>query len=326
MKRNPPIARAVALCVLFLAALSASAAQAAYIIDEDFEGVYPPSGWNNPGCDRKTNPPDPARSLTHSVLINAINDSMKTPLLPNPGTLTFYFNVEDVSSQLTVEYSTTAGGLWEDIPGSPFSAPNANAWIEVVVGASSRTNIYLKFRLNSKTTPFNIYIDDVSVTATESDATPTPTPAPTTSPAPVHPLPSLALGMDFSPDPLCDTCTRLGLSYSLTPTQPNGEGVWDPRNQVDPYVAVQITPEGGFPGPLLFFHNGNWYPKVQPVYRGFVIGEPISGVLGVFLLGPSLPSGTYTIYGVLNTPGAPVWKQRYWSSELTTFDFQFPLP
>ena len=492
MKRIPLFAHAVVLCFLFCAAIPVSVSEA-YIIYENFEGAaFPPAGWISQGCDWVTTP-SPSRSPTHSVLVNAINDSLRTPLLPNPDTLSFYFFIEDVTRLLTVEYSTSVGGPWTDVPGSPFSA-SAIAWTPVSAALSSHTNIYLQFRLNSTTTAFNVYIDDVNVTETGSDATPTPTPVPSppstdgylfvvddvpcyggsppgtcnrivldsasfdekvlysvievvsgpekgkrffvdaftqhslscyagllndyttsvfmagvragtqcsvlftdqvasgqavwsaentlqdiagatdwatdaykgfyvylkgtlggetvrsfftvtnntrntfsvdsslsglpayagvvnymiiTNPPPVQTAPILLLETDSYPDPSCPICIRRGINYTLIPLLNTGQ--WNPLNQVDPYVAVLLPT-----GQLFFFHNGGWQSKVQPVYRGFVIGSKFSGTLGVFLMGTGLPSGKYTVYGVLNTPGAPLFNERYWRSDLSSTTFFFP--
>ncbi|MEI6633097.1 MAG: hypothetical protein WCP22_04665 [Chlamydiota bacterium] len=493
MKRIPLFAHAVALYFLFWAANPVSVS-GAYLINENFEGAgFPPAGWISQGCDRVTTPPSPSRSPTHSVLVNAINDSLKTPLLPNPGALSFYFFIEDVTRSLTVEYSTSASGPWTNVPGSPFSA-GAVAWTNASADLSAHTNIYLQFRLNSTTDAFNVYIDDVSVTGTGSDATPTPTPVPSpppsegylfvvgnvpcwedsdprtcnrievnsasfdasvlysvvevisgpekgkrffidaftsttlycnagllndyttsvfmagvrtgvqcailladqvasgqcvssdantlqditgatdwatdafkglyvylegnldgktvrsfftvtnntrdtfsvdpslsglppyagvvdymiiTNPPPMQTTPILLLETDSYPDPLCAICIRRGINYTLIPLQNTAQ--WNPLNVVDPYVAVLLPT-----GQLYFFNNGSWHSQVKAVYHNFAIGSEFSGTLGVFLMGPGLPSGKYVIYGLLNTPGAPLFNERYWRSDLTSTTFFFP--
>jgi hypothetical protein len=138
-----------------------------------------------------------------------------------------------------------------------------------------------------------------------------------TNPPSPRTKPQLLLGTDSYIDPACDGCVRRGINYRLTPL-PNSP-TWNPLNEVDPYVAV--LPPGG---QLLFFHNGRWGRTARPVYRGLVMGGVSSGTLCVGLMGPTLPAGKYTIYGVLNTPGASVFDPRYWRSEMTSATFSFP--
>lgn len=138
-----------------------------------------------------------------------------------------------------------------------------------------------------------------------------------TNPPSPQTKPIVRLGTNAHIDPLCDICTLRGITYTLIPL-PNSPQ-WNPLNEVDPYVAVNLPT-----GQLLFFHHGRWSSEVRPVYRSLILGDESSGVLGVFMMGPGLPTGRYTIYSVLQTPGASVFNTRYWRSDLTSTSFFFP--
>jgi hypothetical protein len=108
--------------------------------------------------------------------------------------------------------------------------------------------------------------------------------------------------------------TAEGILRSLTCTVTPGKRF--ALNEVDPYFAV-LDPIGR----LLFLKNGRWQLRAEPVFEGFYIGSEFTAGLGVYLMGPDMLKGRYTVYGVLNTPRASVYKQAYWRSNLASFSF-----
>ncbi|MDD5556255.1 MAG: hypothetical protein PHN82_03290 [bacterium] len=119
--------------------------------------------------------------------------------------------------------------------------------------------------------------------------------------------PQLALGTDAI---LTAKGWLRSIRYIVTP------GTNMSLNVVDPYIAV-LDPFGR----LFFLRDKKWHARAVPMARGFVIGVRTEDDLGAFLLDPSLPEGRYVIYGVLNTPYADVYSDKYWRSRLESREF-----
>ncbi|MCX6355435.1 MAG: carboxypeptidase-like regulatory domain-containing protein [Candidatus Aureabacteria bacterium] len=88
------------------------------------------------------------------------------------------------------------------------------------------------------------------------------------------------------------------------------------RNLIDPYIAG-LTPNGR----LLFLSKGQWRSSATPVLRKIMIGGNLTFIMGNFELGQNLPSGTYTIFGVLTAPGTSVFNTKNWRSSLASTTF-----
>jgi len=146
----------------------------------------------------------------------------------------------------------------------------------------------------------------LTVIGAVSTRTPTPRPTPTPTPLPAA-FPRLQLSTNASTYHLGDV---LSLRVELWP------GTTMMNNLVDPYVAVR-TPAGS----RYFLANGRWTSSAVPIYKGLVIGAYSSFGIGSFTLGPKLPSGSYTLYGVLNKPGKSVLNSANWLSPLNSRSF-----
>ncbi|MDD5556429.1 MAG: hypothetical protein PHN82_04165 [bacterium] len=126
------------------------------LLNEDFEGTWPPAGWTMNSIEWSTSS---SNSPTHSALINANGDYLITPLLAAPDTMTFWYR--GTSGSLNVEYSSSTGGPWSHVTGSPFAG--SGSWEQHSVNLSAHSNIYIRFtRVPSAGLH---YIDDVVVTS-----------------------------------------------------------------------------------------------------------------------------------------------------------------
>ena len=137
-------------------------------------------------------------------------------------------------------------------------------------------------------------------------ATPTPTPTPIPTPPPAA-FPRLQLSTNASTYHLGDV---LSLGVELWP------GTTLMNNLVDPYIAVRIPT-----GSMYFLANGRWNSSAVPIFEGLFIGAHSSFGIGSFTLGPELPRGGYTFYGVLNKPGKSVLNGANWLSPLNSRSF-----
>jgi len=140
--------------------------------------------------------------------------------------------------------------------------------------------------------------------------TPTPTETPTLTPTPTPtPLPPrIKVSTDSSK---YKKGSSLFLSMELWPDTINVM-----RNLIDPYIAG-LTPNGR----LLFLSKGQWRSSAIPLIKKIMIGANVSFNMGVFEIGQGFPSGTYTIFGVLNAPGTSVFNSKNWRSSLASTTF-----
>jgi len=131
-----------------------------YLINEGFESTtFPPTGWINSGCIRTTNNP---RNGDACLGFNGANDNIYTPLLQNPGQLSFWYKRSSNTTvwTLKVQYSTDAS-TWTDI-GTITNA--TTTYQEFTYDLYSYSNIYIRLLDQRTTGSHERYVDDFTVT------------------------------------------------------------------------------------------------------------------------------------------------------------------
>lgn len=157
------------------------------ILDEDFEGAWPPAGWSAVGAVQSQVHP---RSGASSAVFSANANTLTTPRLSDPGMLRYWMYATAGVSSFFVQYGFTPQGPWINLNGSPTVTDYAGIYKQETFDLSALRDIYIRFSRNSAKT---YYLDDVSVSCNPITRTPTPTvtitPTPTRTPTP---LPSYA--------------------------------------------------------------------------------------------------------------------------------------
>lgn len=130
----------------------------AQLVNESFEGTFPPTGWTNNGYTQTT---AAARTGTHCALSNANGQYLITPLLPAVGVLSWYNQKVTGNFNIDVHYSTSTSGPWTLI----MSFPAANGWnLNQTDLSSLPKNIYVRFSNNNSPNKA-YYLDDISFSA-----------------------------------------------------------------------------------------------------------------------------------------------------------------
>ncbi|HOL47275.1 MAG TPA: lamin tail domain-containing protein, partial [bacterium] len=136
------------------------------LISENFDGSeFPPAGWIiGPGTDTYTT----NHSSPYSVRFNANGDSLITPLLNNPDTISFYiYSAAGTPVSFLIEKSDTITTGWTTL--LEITDDLKSKFNYYSIDLSSFSNIYIKFRRNTTTSKY-YYIDDVVITARETQA------------------------------------------------------------------------------------------------------------------------------------------------------------
>jgi PKD repeat protein len=152
--------------------------QVIYLVNESFESTaVPPSGWvYTTGVQHST---ARARTGSRSAGFSSNNHSIRTPLLTNPGELSFWLYREP-GNKLNVQvqwHTDPNASVWNTV--TTLQGTN-NTWIQYTTDITTnpafttKTNIYIRIRSNSGTRIF--YLDDFTVTSTAPDPDFTATP------------------------------------------------------------------------------------------------------------------------------------------------------
>jgi hypothetical protein len=132
------------------------------LINESFEVSYPPAGWRQTTTERTNTY---AKTGTYSARIQANGDSIITPLLTHPLSLSYWMLATAGAASFIVEYSNAGSTGWTALPGTPVTTDYAGTFKQEVFDLSAHQNIFVKFRRNSAKT---YYLDDVVVSSNAS--------------------------------------------------------------------------------------------------------------------------------------------------------------
>jgi hypothetical protein len=138
-----------------------------YYIYESFNSSLPTQGgtWVNTSVPYGTTP---VKSGTHNLTFNAINDAIRTPLIVNPGVLTFWYRRSTNTTAWTLNVQTSTNGTSWTTRGSVSSATTSYQQYTLNLGALGLTNIYIRL-IDSRTSGGQErYVDDIGVTSTNN--------------------------------------------------------------------------------------------------------------------------------------------------------------
>ncbi|MCC7300384.1 MAG: lamin tail domain-containing protein [Verrucomicrobia bacterium] len=128
-------------------------AAATRVLDENFEGAFPPANWTAVSIDQSATY---KHAGNYSAKFSANTDSLITPPIASAETLTFWSYTTSTDPGIVVEQSSGTNGPWSAVSGSPFSG-NAGQWNQRTVVVSNR---YVRFGKSGSGT---LYLDDVTI-------------------------------------------------------------------------------------------------------------------------------------------------------------------
>jgi len=114
-----------------------------YLINESFEGTFPPDGWTNNGFIQSSNNP---RTGTKTLAANGANDAIYTLLLTNPETLSFWYKRSSNTTAWTLKVQTSTDATnWTD-RGTISNA--TTTYQNFTLDLTSFSNIYVNYLTN----------------------------------------------------------------------------------------------------------------------------------------------------------------------------------
>jgi hypothetical protein len=127
----------------------------AQLINEGFEGTFPPTGWTNSGFTQAAAP----NTGIYSAGSDLTTHWLATPLLANPGTLSYYHRKVTGNTTFSVQVASNIAGPWTTLPTYPIFA--GNGWTNAVSDLSAYTNVYVRWLHVQNDNTF--YLDDVLI-------------------------------------------------------------------------------------------------------------------------------------------------------------------
>ncbi|MDI6641818.1 MAG: fibronectin type III domain-containing protein, partial [Elusimicrobiota bacterium] len=129
------------------------------LIDESFEGSFPPDGWwTNSASTGATQSGAQKKTGSYSVLFNNKEDRLITPKLEMPVELIFWLYATTGTQSFIIEQSPNMGGPWTQVANF---TDELGLWQQKTVDLSGYTNVYISFRRGYNR---HYYIDDVTIT------------------------------------------------------------------------------------------------------------------------------------------------------------------
>ncbi|WP_295336748.1 fibronectin type III domain-containing protein [Flavobacterium sp.] len=153
--------------ILFLISYSTNYGQCLnYQVYESFNGTsIPTSGgtWAQTSITFGTTLP---RTGNNSIIFNAADDAIRTPLINNPGVFSFWYrrNTNTTAHSFTIQTSTN-GTTWNTI-GSTTTPTETYQQYTINVGALGLTNVYIRILDTRASGNHNRIVDDISWTST----------------------------------------------------------------------------------------------------------------------------------------------------------------
>ncbi len=123
---------------------------------EGFEGAVPPTGWTGVGATQSTTY---VHGGTYSAYYVNVGDHLITPLLPNPGAMTWYAYKGNTGNARTLIETSPDGVTWTE----RFRGGNiGNATWETYNYTFTVTNVYIRFSF-VQGGGTQLYLDDISI-------------------------------------------------------------------------------------------------------------------------------------------------------------------
>lgn len=166
-----------------------------------------------------------------------------TPVLCQPGKVTFYHRASGSGKKLVVEKSTDGGSTWTELGTATVSSstPYGSSSFKCNSQEEDR-EVIIRFTCQSGT----IYLDDITITLNSASEQPQPEPEDPTYitegvPVPTKPFP-----------------TALNTIYIAPDGDPNGDGSFE-----RPWNDLQAAINAAQPGTHIICRGGTYYPKKQ---------------------------------------------------------------
>jgi len=110
----------------------------------------------------------PNRTGTNHATFNAQNDALRTPLITNPGVLSFWYRRSNNSTAWTLNIQTSPNGTTWTTRGSITTVTTTYTQYTLNIGALSLTNVYIRLVDARASGGHERYVDDLSITSTVS--------------------------------------------------------------------------------------------------------------------------------------------------------------
>jgi len=162
-----------------------------YLINESFDAGATPANWIFSSISWNTTAGN-LKDGTQAITFNAANDSIITPLLTAPGTLSFWYkrSSNTAASKFTVQRSTSTSGPWTTIAEI---TDHTTTHQQYSVDLTSFTNIYIRVIDQRASGTVERYLDLFQVTSAGGSTPPNLTAAPSATV-------DAAFDVTFSPD------------------------------------------------------------------------------------------------------------------------------
>jgi hypothetical protein len=138
-----------------------------YYIYESFNSSLPTQGgtWVNTSVPYSTTP---VKSGTHNITFNATNDAIRTPLITNPGVLTFWYRRSSNTTAWTLNIQTSTNGTSWTTRGSVTSVTTTYQQYTLNLGALGLSNVYVRLIDGRTSGTHERYVDDFGITSTNN--------------------------------------------------------------------------------------------------------------------------------------------------------------
>jgi hypothetical protein len=136
-----------------------------YFIYESFSTSLPTQKgtWTNTSIPYGTTP---VRTGTNMLTFNGVNDAIRTPLIANPGVLTFWYRRSSNTTAWTLNIQTSTNGTTWTTRGSITTITATYQQYTLDIGALGLTNVYIRLIDARASGTHERYIDDFGLTST----------------------------------------------------------------------------------------------------------------------------------------------------------------
>ena len=138
-----------------------------YFLYESFSSTLPTQKgtWTNTSVPYGTTP---VRTGTNMLTFNGLNDAIRTPLIANPGVLTFWYRRSSNTTAWTLNIQTSPNGTTWTTRGSITTVTATYQQYSLNIGALGLTNVYIRLIDARGSGTHERYVDDLGITSTVS--------------------------------------------------------------------------------------------------------------------------------------------------------------